>query len=350
MDLKLSLIADSFSVETGTGIARYSQELYSGLTNSGVYVNQIFKHSFKIPFGMALNHLIMYPYDTLKESDSDIIHATSPVTALSFPLVNKKCVVTYHDLITILCNDSGANNHARIVAPQIYKTVAKYSDKIIAISSQTKAELISYLKVPESKIQVINLGVDTKFKQLNKSNDCFTIGYVGAFMKRKRVDYLIRAYYILRKKYPKLKTKLVICGKKNLEYSSLNELVIQLGISKYVEFAGFVPDDKLVETYNSFDIFVLPSDWEGFGLPILESQRCGIPVIIRQDAQIPNEVSKYCIKVSSEIDMAQNIAKLLEDAELKENIIGDGLNYSKNFTWERNVKETLALYKTCLGE
>lgn len=355
MGIKLGLIGDSFSVKTGTGIGRYNKELLSGMTNKGLSVKKISRSPLNVPYGIALNHILFYPYLMFKHfNEVDVFHATSPTNAIFFPFIKKPCIVTYHDLTALICKDCGIKKHARIASPYIYKIAAKYSNKIIANSTQTKEELIKHLKIPESKISVINLAIDEKFgpscSKNNSNNDCYTIGYIGALNKRKSIDFLIRAYYCMKKDYPFLKTKLFICGSKNLEYLSLKELAIQLGISNDVEFTGFIPDDKLVDTYNSFDIFVLPSKWEGFGLPILESQKCGVPVIIREDSLIPREVSKWCIKVKSEIDMANNIYELLTDSSMRSSVINNGLEYSKQFTWEKTINETLNLYELCFSE
>jgi glycosyltransferase involved in cell wall biosynthesis len=92
----------------------------------------------------------------------------------------------------------------------------------------------------------------------------------------------------------------------------------------------------------------MPSDWEGFGLPILEAQRCGVPVIIRNEARIPEEVSRCCVKAISLEDMAEQMARLLLDAEFSQKIASNALAYSSQFTWERTVTETIAVYDSIL--
>ncbi len=105
----------------------------------------------------------------------------------------------------------------------------------------------------------------------------------------------------------------------------------------------------MVRAYNSFDVFVLPSEWEGFGLPILEAQRCGVPVIVREDAHIPAEVSKCCLKASSEEDMADKIYELLTDADLRQSMTEQGLEYTQQFAWERTAHETLKVYEQAVS-
>jgi glycosyltransferase involved in cell wall biosynthesis len=349
--MKVALIVDEFSVEKGTGIARYSYELYKGLRERGIEVEPILIKPPEIIFGEAINHVFQLPYHLLKKaSNFDIIHATSPITGLCFPFIKKPKVMTYHDIITLIYKGSGNSLHAKLAAPLFFR-IGNWSDRIITVSSQTKDEIVSCLKISKEKIKVVNIGVDDEFIPTEKGrHEVFTIGYLGAFTLRKRIDYLIRSFYFLKKEHPDLKVKLAICGKKKLEYENLIKLVRELSLDEDVEFRGFIPQDKLVETYNSFDIFALTSEWEGFCIPIIEAQRCRIPVVIREDAHIPEETSLCCQKTDSEKNMAEKLYQLLTDYYLREEIVSRGLDYSKRFTWEKTVDETLKIYKELLSE
>ncbi|RLD96913.1 MAG: hypothetical protein DRI92_06495, partial [Aquificota bacterium] len=258
--MKVALIADDFSIERGTGIARYSQELLTGLSNRGLQVEAISSNPPKIPFGDVIRHTIKLPYQVLKKGDNfDLLHATAPITTISFPFIKNPKIVTFHDMVSILCESSGARLHAKFSLPFLFRIAARHCNKIIAVSTQTKEELIKYLKVPEQKIIVINNGISEIFKPMKKKDHNYhVIGYIGALAARKRIDYLIGAFYYLKKKYPELKVKLSIYGKKSQEHSKLVKLVkdLNLKLDKDIEFKGFVPDEKLVEVYNSFDVFV----------------------------------------------------------------------------------------------
>ena len=346
--MKVALIADSFQVEEGTGIARYASELLNGLIDKGIDVKPI---SIEPPLksGGIINHVVRLPYNVLKEiHDCDLVHFTSPATAFSIPFIKIPKVTTYHDLTSILCKNCGVTFHTKISAPIIYRIVGMYSDFTIAISTQTKNEMIENLKIHSEKIQAIPLGIDPKYIHIEKNNTFFTIGYLGALVKRKRIDYLLKCFSQLKILHPDLNVRLVICGKKSPECLRLIELSKKLNIFEYVEYKGFVKESELVDVYNCFDIFIIPSDWEGFCLPLMECQKCGVPVIIREDAHIPEEVSKCCLKASSEEDMAEKVYQLLTNSELKRDIIKKGLIYSKQFTWERTAEDTINIYKKCL--
>jgi len=345
--MKVALVVDELAVEKGTGIARYASELLRGLRRRGIEVEVISTEPPRLPYGMAINHSLLLPHEVLRKAgDFDLIHATAPITAISFPLIKKLKVVTYHDLVSILCKSSGAGLHVRLSLPFLFRLAAKYCDRIIAVSTQTRDELIRYLKVPEEKIKVINSGIseDIQIKRKGKE-DYYVIGYIGALAPRKRIDYAIKAFYYLKRRHPGIEVKFHVFGKKEKEYSKLVELVKKLDLAGDVEFMGFVPEEKLVEAYNSFDVFVMSTEWEGFCIPILEAQRCGVPVIIREDAHIPPEVTKYCIKAKSEEDMADKIYDLLKNPSLRQALVQKGLEYSKEFTWVKTVSETIKVYE-----
>ncbi len=344
--MKIALIADTFSVETGTGIARYANELLIGLKKKGIDVKPVCVKPLNIPFGSVIDHSFRLPYHILSKIDKfDLIHATSPSVALSFAFIKKPKVLTYHDLTSILYRNSGVAFHTKMSTPIIYKLIGKYCDKSIAVSTQTKNEIIKYLNIPERKISVINLGINEKFTQIKiNKNSNYIIGYIGSLMKRKRVDFLIKSFYHFKSSYPELKAKLFIYGDKKFEYFKLLELAKRLGINNDIIFFGKVAEEDIIEIFNSFDAFVMPSKWEGFSLPILEAQKCGIPVIIKNDAHIPDEVKKYVIETSSEEDMAEKIYMLYTDVYLRNDIIKKGVEYSKRFTWNKTVEETIKVY------
>jgi glycosyltransferase involved in cell wall biosynthesis len=210
--------------------------------------------------------------------------------------------------------------------------------------------MIAHLGISRHRISVVNPGIAEVFRPTNRpTRSQFIIGYVGAFNRRKGIDYLLRAVHGLKRMQPGLPVKLAACGSKNGEYPVLMRLAADLDLGQDVEFRGFVGGEALVRQYNSFDVFVLPSEWEGFGFPILEAQRCGVPVIIREDAHIPPEVAACCLKASSEENMAETILEVLTNPDLGEAIVEKGLEYSKQFSWERTVQETLKVYEEALS-
>ncbi|MEW6033652.1 MAG: glycosyltransferase family 1 protein [Chloroflexota bacterium] len=346
--MRVGIIEDV--LPSGTGIGEYGRRLLEGLRARGIPADRLFLPRPRVPFGDAVNHVIRLPlYLKGREGDYDIMHATSPITGLSFPLVRRTRVLTWHDLVSILCPNSGAAWHVKAFGPAFFRIIARSADVIIAVSTQTRQELVMHLGVPPDKVVVINEGIGEQFRPLpREKRDPRIIGYIGAFIARKRVDLLVRAFHHLVRKHPGLDVRMMIWGRKAYEYPRLAEMVEVLGLGGRVEFPGFVPEDKMAEVYNSFDVFAYASEWEGFGFPILEAQRCGIPVVMRREAHIPSEVSECCLKAESIEDMADKMLCLLTDAALREEVSARGLEYSRRFTWEKNVEDTVKVYETVM--
>jgi glycosyltransferase involved in cell wall biosynthesis len=344
--LKVALITDTVAIGQGTGITRYSEELIRGLQESCEI--EVMGGSAAGPPRSVINHVIVTPSRVLrKKNDFDVFHALRPVDALSFPLLDKPTVVTYHDL-TPLLYQKGSSWHLRFSAPHFYK-LGKWCSMVIADSSQTKNELVQHLGFPQAKVRVVNLGVAECFEPQEKNDtNHLSIGYIGALAARKRVDYLLKAFHHLTKEHRQLDVKLRIFGRRDMEFRNLVKLADDLNIRKDVEFHGSVPEKDLVGVYNSLDAFVVPSEWEGFGLPILEAQRCGIPVVIRADAHISEEVGRHCLKATSARHMADILYEILKDDTLRERVVRTGLEYSKRFTWEKTLKETVSVYNEVL--
>ncbi|MCJ7424126.1 glycosyltransferase family 4 protein [Candidatus Bathyarchaeota archaeon] len=346
-----ALCGDAAAVQwKTTGVGRYTQELYRGLTAEGVSVGLIYATAPSVPLGEAMKHVLAMPRAVLREASRfDLIHASSPITALAFAAIRKPKVVTYHDLVPLLCTNASSAFHTRLFAP-VFLRVGMLADRIIAISSQTKEEMVTHLGLPADKIAVVSYGISQMFRPMRElSRGQNVVGYVGTLDRRKAVDCLIRAISLFKDRYPGTPIKLVICGGKSQQYGALVKLASDLTVAQDLEFRGVVVGEELVKAYNSFDVFVHPSEWEGFGFPILEAQRCGVPVIIRDDAHIPPEVSKCCLKAGSEKDMADKVYELLTNAILRQSTIEEGLEYSQQFTWERTVRQTVEVYEQILS-
>ncbi|MGC8776408.1 MAG: glycosyltransferase [Candidatus Micrarchaeia archaeon] len=219
----------------------------------------------------------------------------------------------------------------------------KYADKIIAISSITKDTLIE-IGFEKERIAIIQQGLDEKYisqpkKHEKRRSSKFKVGYIGTFRARKNVAFALDAFKYLNNNF-----EFELWGRKMWQYE---ELVTRASGLRNVKFMGPAPEEKIVEIYDSFDAFVFPTLYEGFGRPILEAQARGLPVILYKDGEVPKEIRKYCFEAESPEHMAQIIMDLKEkgyDKKLKEK----ATEYARSFTWKRATEETLKLYKTIL--
>ena len=232
----------------------------------------------------------------------------------------------------------------------IFVRMSKFQEKIkdnidhyIAISSLTKEDAIRHGFDPH-RITVINLGIDERFTNgiIPTRKRGNVVGYIGSFSLNKNLQFAMRAFSML----PNMDIEFKIWGK-NHDFLKYKEIDHNIKIDKRIKFSGFAPEEKIVDIYDEFNVLVFPSLVEGFGIPIIEAQSRGVPVIILKKSKIPLEVRKYCIEVETHSDMAEAIDNCLRKS-LPELYIKDMINYAKKFTWDNTVSNTIKLYKELL--
>jgi len=347
MKVALLGLKGDFTPATGGGIQRYMFELYTNLIKIS---NNIEKVEFKpIKFiGTGISFAIKTFFADF--SKYDILHNLMPIPFLGHKDSKNVLITTAHDFQPILYPqftfDHGATIKDKlwlrlVIYPGFKSTLS--SDYLICNSTQTKEEAIK-LGFSGDKIFVANLGVDKRFfkpTKLENNKNRFTVGYLGALRKRKNLEFVVRAANLINDK----SIFFDIWGKKEYEYEYLKSI----GKNKNIQFRGFAAENKIVDIYDSFDVFIFPSYHEGFGMPILEAQARGLPVIIYKYGKIPREVRKYCFEAES----SEHIAQIIE--QLKENGYNEkkrkkAMGYARSFTWEKTARKTLEVYEKVLKQ
>ncbi|MEM3859912.1 MAG: glycosyltransferase, partial [Candidatus Micrarchaeaceae archaeon] len=223
------------------------------------------------------------------------------------------------------------------------KDAIKYSDFILCNSSQTKTT-VSERFGGITNIKVVLHGTSDSILKApvhKKKSSIFNIGYIGALMKHKNVIFILNAAkYLQTKDY-----KFNIYGN-GADANMLKNYIYKNKLSN-VSLMGYLKEKDKVKTYDSFNAFIFPSLYEGFGSPILEAQARGLPVIIYKYGKIPKEVRKYCFEAESPEHMAQIIENLKENG-YNEKLKKKATEYARSFTWEKCAKETLEVYKKVL--
>ncbi len=215
------------------------------------------------------------------------------------------------------------------------------SDYLIAVSSLTKEDAIK-LGYPKDKIFVVNHGVSKAFFRSlpKKHNKKFIVGYMGALRTRKNPEFMLKGFMQIKS----ANYEMHVYGKLGYDRDRIIKIAKE---DKRITFLGFAPEDKLVSAYDSFNVFVFPSHYEGFGIPIIEAQSRGLPVIIYKYGKIPKEVREYCFEAESPEHMAQIIEDIKENG-YNERLRKKATEYARSFTWEKCAKETLEIYKMVL--
>lgn len=278
------------------------------------------------------------------------IHYTIPLFAPC------RRVVTFHDMTFFLFPEKHIFIK-RIFFRLIIPFSARKADRLIAISKNTKKDIVKILGIATDKIDVVYLTVDNIFRPIENSSAVFQIKkkyriqnnfilYVGTLEPRKNIVSLIKAYHKLVSQN-RIKHQLVLAGKKGWGYQEIFKIVQDFNLSEKIIFTGYIPEEELVFLYNAADLFVYPSLYEGFGIPPLEALACGTPTIASNISSLPEVVDDAAILVNpyNVEGLSQAIYKLLIDEKLRHILKGKGLKKAKEFSEERLAKETIRAYK-----
>ncbi|MDD5074180.1 MAG: glycosyltransferase family 1 protein, partial [Candidatus Shapirobacteria bacterium] len=264
-----------------------------------------------------------------------------------------KNVVAIHDL-AYLTHPKEFKKRDRQQLISWTKYSIKQAKKIIAVSQNTKNDLIKFYQLPEEKVAVIYNGFDRNRFHTNlaksssqKIEEKYQIEgdylvYLGTLQPRKNLESLIRALPEIISQHPKI--KLVVIGKKGWLYSSIFSLVENLELEKNIVFTGFVPDEEVPFLIAGARVFILPSLYEGFGITVLEAMACGVPVVVSKVSSLPEVVGEaglYIDNPKNYAQIAQQVNKILSSEKLAEELVKKGLAQTKQFSWEKCAKETL---------
>lgn len=272
-----------------------------------------------------------------------------------------KTVVTIHDL-AFLTFPAYFKAKDRIIQRKITSYAIKNADRIIAVSHSTKRDIIKYYHVNSEKITVIYHGGgeirrpisdSDKIEEVRQKYNLPTryILYLGVLQPRKNLARLIKAFDSLLKDQ-KIAQGLVIAGKKGWLYQDIFDTVKRLKLQDKVSFTGYIPTNDLPMLLAGADLFVLPSLYEGFGLPVLEAMACGTPVITSNVSSLPEVVGNAAILIDpyNIKEMADAIYRVLHNENLKSEMVRKGLKQAKKFSWEKTARKTLEIYKEVARE
>jgi glycosyltransferase involved in cell wall biosynthesis len=329
------------------GVGKYTAQLLPALRAT----KKVKVVEFKDRFNLNSVDLIHYPY-------FDFFFLTLPF------FKKKKTVVTVHDCTPLVLPQSYPPGVRGKIKFYLQRMSLKGVSAVIADSESSKKDIVRFLGVPEKKIKVIYLAADRQYQKISQSGKWPSlirkkynpgenfILYVGDINPNKNLPRLIRTFAGLPQDY-----NLVLVGKafKNprlAEVKSLNWLIRELGLQKRIRFPGFVPDKELVKIYNLAKVFCLPSLYEGFGFPILEAMACGCPVVTANTSSMPEVAGEAAVLVdpNSEKSILEGLRKIIENSDLRNQLIDKGFKRAEEFSWQKTAQETIAVYREVLGQ
>ena len=281
---------------------------------------------------------------------AELYHATEH---LLMPLRQVPGVLTVHDLIFRLF----PQHHKRLNYWYLNAAMPLYcrrASAIIAVSHATQQDLARFYGLDPAKISVVHEAAAPHFLPAPPDRvarvraryglpDPYLL-HVGTIEPRKNLDRLLEAIHHLRKAEESI--RLVVVGGKGWLYQGFFQRLAELELSEVVHMPGYVPDADLPAIYSGARLVVVPSLYEGFGLPVLEGMACGAPVVCSNTSSLP-EVGADAARYFDPTDvpgMAESILTIWRDGDLREEMRRQGLARAAYFSWERAAEETLAVY------
>ncbi len=322
-----------------SGMDRHSQELAKLLP-----VRSVFTDRYKI--GTHIDSLVRQ----LAVLDEQIHFSNQHFGRIALG-IDLPFIITVHDLERICFPHAPEDPVARMEL-DLDALAIKKADHVIAVSDNTKKDLVRHLDISADKISVIHNGVDhAVFKPNGTGKLPFPyVLYVGSERPRKNLETILSALARLKKQgdFPDLKlVKVGSPGRSETYREATLDFVNKLGLQDQVVFVGHVPDQELSTYYSSARALVYPSLYEGFGLPIVEAMACGCPVITSSISSLPEVGGEAGLYVDPHdvAGLMQTIAQVLRDESLRAQMIKRGIERSSQFSWTKAANATMDVYR-----
>lgn len=379
----MNLGIDARLLDNNTGIGRYTRSLFfEYIHNPWLHQDRIvlfYDKQFQLPsifsdqsgsalVGLPKNCQVVtahcqprilwtnwYLPPLLRHHDIDVYHG---VCNFELP-VRKMCryVVTIHDLVPLFFPELVPKKHL-LFFKLFMKRAAQTADLIITDSEHSKRDIVQHFRIPEGKIRVIYLGYtlpseDTDDQQ--RLQDMLLrygiaqpyLLFVGVIEPKKNLERLIDAFVLLQEESSLGKERqLVIAGGKGWLSDQLYRKVRDQQLEHRVLFTGFIPEKELSLLYRGAELFVFPSLYEGFGLPVVEAMSYGTPVVTSSVSSLPEIVGEAGMLVDpyEPSDICRGIRTVLSDTSLQAQMKEAGLAQARKFSWQRTAEETYNVY------
>ncbi len=270
--------------------------------------------------------------------------------------IEDRTVMTIHDLAFILYKDQYSSLYYKIVTHYLPRVA-----RIIVISNYVRSVLMeTFPQLDEKKVRIVFQGVGNRIKPIKNVNELYRfkervlglrkeedyILFLGAITTGKNVLGILDAFSKIKNHHEFCKLKLILAGKPRNAIEMVEKRINESNLKSDIIY---IPDpDKIVsKLLSAAKVFVFPSFYEGFGLPVLEAMKCGVPVVTSNVTALGELFSDSAIAVDpKDTDaIAEGVYNLLTNDKLRQDLIKKGYNKANEFTWERTAKKTLEVYK-----
>ncbi|MCO5220779.1 MAG: glycosyltransferase family 4 protein [Thermomicrobiales bacterium] len=284
----------------------------------------------------------------------DLFHGTAFALPARLPVPG---IVTIHDLAFLRWPEQVPKGRALHLTRAV-RSATGNGTRVIAVSEATKQDVIELLNVDADRIDVTPLGVDARFRRssaeaiadFRKANELtrpFVLA-VGNREPRKNLAALVRAFAKIKDSVPH---ELIHAGGAGWKPDELDRAVAESRLGDRLRFVDFVPHSELPAWYSAADCFVMPSHYEGFGLPLLEALACGAPSIASNRSSLPEVAGDAAYLCNPDADsIAAALAVVLHDGELRQRLHESGPVRAAEFTWNRTAALTAASYRKAVED
>ncbi len=374
--MKIAIDARMLGAENTTGIGQYIEQLTNHLfqiDSENEYLIFLLPQQyqkFQPPNNRVKKALVSAHWYTyaeqwrlpleFKKHQFDLIH---------FPHFNSPLlwtgpsICTIHDMTPFYFSGHKMKSKIRRLAHRlVFSHTINHAQKIIAVSHYTKQQIISHFPLTKNKVQTVYNGVDSRFKNINDHDIIDSVKkrygithpflfYVGVWRNHKNLEGLIKAFEIIQKKHQG-HLQLVLAGQEDSHYQNIRQTIEKSSAKNKIITPGFIAPDDLPVLYSVAEMFILPSFIEGFGLVTIEAQKCHCPVLASQATSLPEILSnsaQYFDPYQPQT-IAKAIIGILNNPELKKNLIAKGIVNAEKYSWHHCAQQTLYLYQQILNQ
>ncbi|MBE9032276.1 glycosyltransferase family 4 protein [filamentous cyanobacterium LEGE 11480] len=282
----------------------------------------------------------------------DIFHGTNYTV---FPLRQSRKVMTIYDL-TFIKYPHYSNAVVQAYADRVRRCL-RWTDLVLTISESSKRDIVEYLGFPAAKVIVTPLASRYSVADAHRSPNAPTIAgydaqkpyilFVSTIEPRKNILGVIAAFDQL-KKTQHIPHDLVLVGQKGWLFEPIFERIGQSPYCESIHHLDYLTNDQVSDFYRYADVFVYPSHYEGFGLPVLEAMTLGCPVVCSNNSSLPEVAGPAAVLVDADdaMQIAQGLAQVIGDRELRDQLIQQGFAQAQKFTWRATAERTLQAYKS----
>lgn len=275
------------------------------------------------------------------------------------PLLHRtRSAIFIHDLTYVRVPEAALPSLVAYLGAVVPRSIQR-TDVVIVNSETTKADIVETYRTSPEKVIPIQFGVHKRFAPSNHPLGVLRDKYslpegpyllaVGTVQPRKNYARLVTALKQLRS--GGMEISLVVAGGRGWLESPIYATVQAEQLEPYVKFLGYVDDGDLPALYSHAEVFVMPSLYEGFGLPVLEAMACGVPVVTSNVSSLPEAAGEAAMLVDplNVDELAHALRRVLEDSGMREDMIGRGLLRAAGFTWERTAAQLADAFAQALS-